>query len=202
MRNMPSADPTVGDLIEPAGLMALDDGSGKMVRVRCDADGNLLVGLSGGDIEIGAVELKDGTTDTRAKIGAGTALVPADNALAVKNVGIPVAPTVVSGTGTASVAEAVIADTGNLAAGSYRVEITMGHSGVSAAGKHLVAEHRNAADSATNHTLGICPSGGAIGLVLDRVEVAANESIRVKMGAVAAAASEVAQAMIRAYLLS
>jgi hypothetical protein len=36
-----------------------------------------------GDIEIGAVELKDGATDTRVKVGAGSALVTGDNAMAV-----------------------------------------------------------------------------------------------------------------------
>ncbi len=41
--------------------------------------------LDGGDIEIGAVELKDGATDTRAKVGAGTAIVAGDNAIAVKD---------------------------------------------------------------------------------------------------------------------
>lgn len=38
-----------------------------------------------GDVEIGAVELKDGATDTRAKVGAGSGLVTGDNALAVAN---------------------------------------------------------------------------------------------------------------------
>jgi len=49
---------------------------GDAVEFQFDADGNLKVVLSAGvtisagDIEIGAVELKDGTTDTRAVIGA------------------------------------------------------------------------------------------------------------------------------------
>jgi hypothetical protein len=38
-----------------------------------------------GDIEIGAVELKNGADDTRAKIGAGTSLLEGDNALAVRD---------------------------------------------------------------------------------------------------------------------
>lgn len=37
------------------------------------------------DIQIGAVEVKDGITDTRAKVGVGTAIVESDNALAVKD---------------------------------------------------------------------------------------------------------------------
>src|SRR4051794_10362415 len=39
--------------------------------------------ISVGDVEIGAVELKDGTTDTRGKVGPGSGLVTADNAVAV-----------------------------------------------------------------------------------------------------------------------
>jgi hypothetical protein len=42
------------------------------------------VTLSGGDIEIGAVEGKDGTTDTRLKIGVVTAIAETDNAAAVQ----------------------------------------------------------------------------------------------------------------------
>lgn len=57
------------------------------VRKPVDAgdDYPLPVALATGDIEIGAVELKDGATDTRAKIGASTAIVEADNAVAVKD---------------------------------------------------------------------------------------------------------------------
>lgn len=40
------------------------------------------------DIEIGAIEVKDGTTDTRAKVGVGTAIAESDNALAVKDAAI------------------------------------------------------------------------------------------------------------------
>jgi hypothetical protein len=44
-----------------------------------------VVTLEAGDIEIGAVELKDATTATRAKIGAGTGIVAGDAAIAVKD---------------------------------------------------------------------------------------------------------------------
>jgi hypothetical protein len=46
---------------------------------------NVAVTVSAEDIEIGAVEGKDGVTDTRWKIGAGTSLVEGDNALAVRD---------------------------------------------------------------------------------------------------------------------
>lgn len=114
----------------------------------------------------------------------------------------PAAPTVVSGIATASAIGAVIADTGDLAVGAYLLEITMGFSGVSAAGKHLLAERRNAGDTATVHTLAMCPAGGAMGMAFARVDVAANESIRVIVGPVAAAAGEVATACIRAYKIA
>lgn len=51
-------------------------GAGDAVEFQADADGNLKVTVAGGvtvsasDIEIGAVEIKDGATDTRAVVGA------------------------------------------------------------------------------------------------------------------------------------
>lgn len=55
----------------------LDNGAGGLVRASADADGNQNVNVVGGnvtleatDIEIGAVELKDGTTDARAPVSA------------------------------------------------------------------------------------------------------------------------------------
>jgi hypothetical protein len=41
------------------------------------------VSIEAGDIQLGAVELKDASADTRAKIAAGSAVVAGDNALAV-----------------------------------------------------------------------------------------------------------------------
>lgn len=110
-------------------------------------------------------------------------------------------PTVASGETTASIAAAVVADSGALAAGTYRVEITLGFSGAPAAGKHITVQHRNAADAATLQSLGLCPAGESATILLERVVVAANERIRAVIGAVAAAAAEVTQAQIRAYLL-
>lgn len=43
------------------------------------------ISLDAGDLEIGAVELKDASTDTRTKISASTSIAEADNALAVKD---------------------------------------------------------------------------------------------------------------------
>src|SRR5690242_17116598 len=57
----------------------------KVLQAVFDADNNSLrTGLAlTGDVEIGGVEIKDGTTDTRAKVADGTTIVAADNALAV-----------------------------------------------------------------------------------------------------------------------
>lgn len=46
-----------------------------------------------GDLQIGAVEFKDATTDTRAKVAVGTAIVAGDAAVAVRDAGGPAAPT-------------------------------------------------------------------------------------------------------------
>lgn len=110
-------------------------------------------------------------------------------------------PTVAAGETTASIAAALIADTGQLAAGTYMVEVVLGFSGTGAAGKHLAVQHRDAANTGTVSPLGLCPAGGAIGLAFERVVIAANQRIRVVVGAVAAAAAEVTQAQIRVYLL-
>lgn len=112
-----------------------------------------------------------------------------------------VAPTVASGQATAPIAAAVIADTGALAAGVYDLEITLGFSGVLAAGKHLSVEHRNAANAANVQQYGLCPAGAVKTIYISRVVVAATERVRVVVGAVAAAVSEVAHATIRAILV-
>lgn len=111
------------------------------------------------------------------------------------------APTANSGAVTAPVAAAVVADTGALAVGSYRVEIALGFSGVLAAGKHIVAEHRDAANTGNVHQLALCPAGAGLALSLPKVVVAANERIRAVIGAVAGEVGSVAHASIRAYLL-
>lgn len=108
------------------------------------------------------------------------------------------ASTVASGQSTAPGAAAVVADTGALAAGLYDLEITLGFSGVLAAGKHISVEHRNAANGANIAQLGLCPAGGVKTIYISRVVVAANERVRAVIGAVAAAAAEVAHATIRA----
>jgi hypothetical protein len=61
----------------------------------------------------------------------------------VYNVRTPGAATVASGQATAPTAAQVVADTGALAAGVYDLEITLGFSGVLAAGKHLSVEHQH-----------------------------------------------------------
>lgn len=66
-------DPTVRGRYNLAAIAPED---GDAVEFQFDADGNLKVvlsagiSISAGDIQIGAVELKDATTDTRAVIGA------------------------------------------------------------------------------------------------------------------------------------
>lgn len=112
-----------------------------------------------------------------------------------------VAPTVASGQATAPAAAQVIADTGALPAGAYDLEITLGFSGVLAAGKHISVEHRNAANGANIQQLGLCPAGAPKTIYLSRVVVALNERVRAVVGAVAGGASEVAHATIRAMLV-
>lgn len=110
-------------------------------------------------------------------------------------------PTVAGAIVTAPAAGAVIATTGALAAGSYRLEVAMGYSGVVAAGKHILLEHRTAADAATLFTLALCPAAGALSYITERIVIANTQVIRIIAGAVAGAAGEVAHGSIRAQLL-
>jgi hypothetical protein len=71
------AQPTTGDQALQQAFVDADDA----FRVTMTAP----VDLDAGDIEIGAVELKDGTTDTRAVIGPSGTIDEGDNALAVKD---------------------------------------------------------------------------------------------------------------------
>lgn len=123
-------------------------------------------------------------------------------ALAGLQSGGTVNPTAAAGTSTAPGASTVVADTGQLAAGTYRLEATLGFSDTLAAGKHIMVEHRNAANNAIVATLALCPAGAAMGdFVVSRLVVALNERVRAITGSVVGAAGSVAQASIRATLL-
>ena len=137
-----------------------------------------------------------------AKLGAFPAYGDeADEAASLPVVQRYAAPVVASADLVAAAADAVVADSGPLPAGAYRVEITAGFSGVVAAGKHLVAQHRNAANDANIHSLGNCPAGASLSHTLSHVVIEEDERIRVVVGPVAAALNEGTTAQIRAYLL-
>lgn len=122
--------------------------------------------------------------------------------VAIRAGGIPLtAPTVAGGSATAPIAAALVADSGPMPAGTYRCAFVLSASAMNAPGKQLQIEHRNAANAATNSILGACPGGGAIEIVRERVVLALNERVRVVVAAVAFAASEVAVAEGRLYLL-
>lgn len=71
-----------GEPISKAILMGTKSDGG-LTPVLVDNSGNLTPATLTGDVEIGAVEIKNGADDTRAKVGAGSGLVAGDNALAV-----------------------------------------------------------------------------------------------------------------------
>ena len=89
----------------------------------------------------------------------------------------------------APTANAVQADTGALAAGTYDFYITLAASDTVAVGKGLVVEHRNAANGATLQNLGAIPAGGQVVIELRSYVIAASERIRVIAGTAAGAAS-------------
>lgn len=100
---------------------------------------------------------------------------------------------------TAPAAAAVIADTGAMPAGDYTIDLELDASAVLAAGKGLIVEHRNAANAATLKQLGGCSAGQSRTVTIRRLTLAANERVRVIVGAVAFAAGEVATAAIQAH---
>lgn len=95
----------------------------------------------------------------------------------------------VSGKTAAPVANAVQADTGALAAGSYDFDVQIAASDTAAVGKGLVIEHRNAANGATLQTLGGVPAGMAVQVKLRSYAIAANERLRIIAGTAAGATS-------------
>ena len=97
---------------------------------------------------------------------------------------------------TAPAANAVIADTGALAAGDYDFLLAGGVSDTVAVGKGLVVEHRNAANGATLFTLGSCGAEDGLEFWLIRYAIVLNERVRVIAGTVAGAASSRYQARI------
>jgi hypothetical protein len=103
---------------------------------------------------------------------------------------------VVSGKTVTPGAAAVICDTGALSAGEYDFYFAMSESDTAAAGKGLIVEHRNAANSATLQTLGGCPAGDSSAFSLQGYGVGDQERIRVVQGGVAGAASSEAAASI------
>ena len=72
------------------------------------SSGSITVTLASGDIEIGAVELKDATTDTRAKIITGSSIVSTDVAIAVHDANVTY-PTTYSGSITNVVSASLVA---------------------------------------------------------------------------------------------
>lgn len=142
-----------------------------------------------------------GSTDTIIPNPANPPLRIIAEDVAVRVGGSPMAtPTVAAGQATASAIGAVIADSGAMPAGTYRVELRLSASAVRAAGKQLQVEHRNAANAATVALLHATP-GEPVDSEFHRVVLALNERIRVVVGAVAMGAGEIANAQIRMYLL-
>lgn len=110
-------------------------------------------------------------------------------------------PTQGQGSVAVPAAAAVIADTGVLAAGTYRIEYSVGFSDVAAAGKGLTVEHRNAANSGNIAVLDHLPAPGRASGCIERVVIATNERVRIINAGIVGGAGSLAVASIRAYML-
>lgn len=87
-------------------------------------------------------------------------------------------------------AGAVLADTGQLAAGVYHFAVRLCLAGAAAAGKGLFLEHRDAGNGATLKDLAGIAAPGHQDVLIHNYKVAANERLRVVNG-VATVAAEV-----------
>lgn len=106
---------------------------------------------------------------------------------------------VASANTVAPAANAVLADSGQLAAGLYDIDMFAAVADTLAVGKGIVIEHRNAANGATLQSYMGCPAGNGAQLNLRGVVVQTNERIRaiVMAGAPAALSQYVASISIR-----
>jgi hypothetical protein len=84
----------------------------------------------------------------------------------------------------------VIADSGAMAAGDYKVIGHMGDDGIAAAGKGCSLVHRNAANSADVKQLAACPASESATVNIPRLTLAANERIVLRASTVIHAAIE------------
>lgn len=106
------------------------------------------------------------------------------------------AMTWVSARVAAPVANSIIVDTGALAAGEYDFDAALCAADTITVGEGLILEHRNAANAATLHNLGLVGSASSLQLRLRRYTIAANERLRVISGTAAASASSIYVAAI------
>lgn len=87
-------------------------------------------------------------------------------------------------------ANAVISDTGQMAAGDYRVIANLAASGALGPGKSVVLAHRNAANNADVRILGLVPCGDSGTIRIDRLTMALNERVVARAGSAATVAAE------------
>ncbi len=171
-------------------------GAEHAVVMLADEDGNIYTaGASGG---------AGGLTDEELRAAA----IPVSGAVSVSNfpatqtLAIPAVTIRASGAPAAPLASAVIADSGQLAAGSYRVEYSAAAMDTVAVGKGMLLEHRNAANNATTHTLAAISAADSMCGEILRVTVAANERIRWIAGTAAGAASSKYMGCITLYAIT
>jgi len=91
---------------------------------------------------------------------------------------------------TAAGADAVLATTGALAAGDYRIVAHLSDDGVVAAGKGVSLVHRNAADNADQKFLGGVSAADSSRIEIPRLTLAANERVTARASTVVHAANE------------
>jgi hypothetical protein len=188
-----------------SGTVTITDGSGA-VSVD-DNGGSLSIDDNGGSITVdGSVSVSNfpatqPVTDNGGSLTIDSAQLPAalSGSTALKVTQVDRAPTMGSGLSAAPAASAVIADTGALAAGNYRIEWNCAALDTVAVGKGMIVEYRNAANSATTQRLGGCVAGATNSGSMSRLTVALNERVRIIAGTAAGAASSQYVAFIAAF---
>lgn len=182
----------------PAGLNNIGDVDVLTLPAVVQGTSPWVVGDGGGSLTIDSTQLPAALVGGRLDVNVG----------ASANVGVTQVTTPwkaredtaamawVSGKVAAPAIGAVIADTGQLAAGDYDFDVLMVVSDTVVVGKGLVIEHRNAANGVTLQNLGGVSTQGELEVRIRRYTMALSERVRVIAGTAAGAAASMYVAAI------
>lgn len=146
------------------------------VAVACEALMAPTVTIAPGDIEIGAIEVKNGTDDTRAKVGAASGLAESDNALAVKDPSLGVTTGAAVITDAAGTVQQYLRGLVKLIAAKITVGVDQTTPGTTNAVAPIAGQN------------GVAGGAGAVAATVQRMTLASDDPAVATLGAVSGAA--------------